>query len=505
MADNYTRKYRWKLWLIAVAAVIVGGSLWYTSLLAKRIASEEKQKVRIWAEATQNKARLLRITTQLFDRLRREEKNKVILWANATRRLIESDEIDYFAFAVVQDNETVPVILTDDKAHIIASRNVDNEWLNDADTLTEKLKNQFTQYEPIEVESKGWKNEIYYRDSRLFTDLRSTLDELINSFISEIVINSASVPVIFTDKNKKVLSWGNIDSVKVKQKGYLEKMLSSMESENKPIEIDLGDGNVNYAYYRNSYLLKQVRFYPIVQFAIIGLFLLIAYYAFSTSRKIEQNQVWVGMAKETAHQLGTPISSLAGWMEIMKDHQVNEEWVNEMEKDMLRLEVITDRFSKIGSAPILEKQNVSLLIKESIAYFSKRISNHIELSLHLPDGDQLWAMVSPPLFMWVLENLIKNSLDAMSAKGSISVEAGIKGNAIYIDVQDTGKGISKSKFKTIFQPGFSTKKRGWGLGLSLTKRIIREYHSGKIFVQSSSPGKGATIRILLPKSKQKTI
>ncbi len=505
MADNYVRKYRWKLWLMLVAAIIVGASLWYTSLLAKRIASEEKQKVRIWAEATQNKARLLLITTQLFDRLRREEKNKVILWANATRRLIESEEIDYFAFAVVQDNETVPVILADENGHIIASRNVDDSWLNGADTLSENLKNEFTGYEPIEVESQDWKNEIYYRDSRLFTDLRSTLDELINSFISEIVLNSASVPVIYTDSDKKVLSWGNLDSTKVHQEGYLQKMLSGMESENDPIAIDMGDGHVNYAFYRNSYLLKQVRYYPIIQFAIIGLFLLIAYYAFSTSRRIEQNQVWVGMAKETAHQLGTPISSLAGWMEIMKEHKVNEEWVSEMEKDMMRLETITDRFSKIGSTPSLVAQNVVTQVKESLDYFSKRISNNISLSLSLPDGDRLMADISPPLFKWVLENLIKNSLDAMSEKGSIAISVGSKNSQVYIDVSDTGKGISKSKHKTIFRPGYSTKQRGWGLGLSLTKRIIMEYHSGKIFVKSSASGKGSTIRILLPKSKQNIV
>jgi len=187
-----------------------------------------------------------------------------------------------------------------------------------------------------------------------------------------------------------------------------------------------GDGHVNYAFYRNSYLLKQVRYYPIIQFAIIGLFLLIAYYAFSTSRRIEQNQVWVGMAKETAHQLGTPISSLAGWMEIMKEHKVNEEWVSEMEKDMMRLETITDRFSKIGSTPSLVAQNVVTQVKESLDYFSKRISNNISLSLSLPDGDRLMADISPPLFKWVLENLIKNSLDAMSEKGSIAISVGSK-------------------------------------------------------------------------------
>jgi len=498
VVNIYEQKYRWKLWLVVVAAMIVGASLWYTNRLAHRIGSEEKQKVRLWAEATQNKARLLRITTQLFDRLAHEEKQKVILWANATKRLIESPEIDYFAFAVVQNNETVPVILADDQGHIIASRNVDSALIQGQDSMTVELLEAFSAYKPIKVESQGWTNLIYYKDSRLFTDLKQTLNDLINSFISEIVLNSASVPVIYTDEQKNIIAWGNLDSTRVDDPDYMRDMLESMESENDPIPILLGEGRTHYAYYQHSFLLKQLRYYPFVQFGIIGLFLLIAYYAFSTARRIEQNQVWVGMAKETAHQLGTPISSLAGWMEILKSGKAGPGLLAEMEKDMSRLEMITERFSKIGSAPDLEMHNLTELVRESLEYFRKRTPREVSFHLDLPDGEEVMAPVSPPLLKWVIENLVKNGLDAMEGKGEIRIRVSRKDHQAVIDVADTGKGIPRGRQKTIFQPGFSTKPRGWGLGLSLCRRIIKDYHSGRIFVENSAPGKGTTFRIVLP-------
>jgi signal transduction histidine kinase len=244
-------------------------------------------------------------------------------------------------------------------------------------------------------------------------------------------------------------------------------------------------------------LLTQLKYYPYFQFGIIGLFLIIAYYLFSTSRKVEQNQVWVGMAKETAHQLGTPLSSLMAWVEYLKLKNVDENTITELSKDITRLETITERFSKIGSMPKLENENVIEVLNQTLEYLKVRISKNVTIELKSESTDLL-AKLNPSLFSWVLENLIKNAVDAMKGDGKITVSVTDQSQFVYIDVADTGTGIPRSKQKTIFEPGFTTKQRGWGLGLSLAKRIIENYHSGKIFVKQSD-AMGTTFRIVLNK------
>ncbi|MBN1822485.1 MAG: HAMP domain-containing histidine kinase, partial [Prolixibacteraceae bacterium] len=260
------------------------------------------------------------------------------------------------------------------------------------------------------------------------------------------------------------------------------------------------EGQIQYLYYHESYLLRNLRFFPIVQMMVIFIFIGIAYYAFSASRKAEQNQVWVGMSKETAHQLGTPISALMAWLEILKLKDIDPELIQEFDKDIKRLEKITERFSKIGSTPELLHTNVTEVLDSTLTYLKSRFSNLVKFESLYNKETVFIAPLNAALFSWVIENLCKNAIDAMENNpGTISVRLTEKEDNIRIDISDTGKGIPKSQHKTIFQPGFSTKKRGWGLGLSLAKRIIEMYHKGKIFIKQSEINKGTTFRIILKK------
>lgn len=319
-------------------------------------------------------------------------------------------------------------------------------------------------------------------------------------FLSEVFLNNTTVPVILTNEHDSIIFWRNLDSARVAiRSDYLPKQLKSMKKSQAPIIIQLDDGTRQYIYYKDSFPLVKLKYYPFLQFFIIGIFLLAVYIAFTNSRIAEQNRIWIGMAKETAHQLGTPISSLAAWLELLKEsNKIEPEAVNEIEKDVARLEIIADRFSKIGSAPLLEKNDVCESIRKSVDYIKKRASVNVDFSFHMPPHP-VDALFNPPLFDWVMENLLKNALDAMQGKGAIVISVTDDQKQVIIDVKDHGKGIPKSKFDTVFQPGYSTKKRGWGLGLTLVKRIIEHYHHGKVFVKDSELGKGTTFRVILNK------
>ncbi|NOQ26955.1 MAG: ATP-binding protein [Bacteroidales bacterium] len=319
------------------------------------------------------------------------------------------------------------------------------------------------------------------------------------TFILEVIINNETVPVILTDKDGIILSSRNLDSNKENEKEYLSKQLEKMKKDNEPIEITLLDGNRNFIYYKESILLTQLYYFPFIQFAVISLFLFVSYIAFSVSRKAEQNQVWVGMSKETAHQLGTPTSSLMASLELLKLNNVDEKVVTEFEKDVNRLEKITERFSKIGAAPKLEKQDVIDALLNTINYIKARSSEKIKFNVNFSENDKIIVPFNSSLFEWVVENLLKNAIDSMEGSGSISINIDDRIQFLFIDIVDEGKGLLKSKYKTIFQPGYTTKRRGWGLGLSLSKRIIEMYHDGKIFVNHSELDKGTNMRIVLKK------
>ncbi len=334
-----------------------------------------------------------------------------------------------------------------------------------------------------------------------------------NDFLNYVfaVIDSSVVPAIVTnDKGDILLSRGLDPSkvfIKLQAEGnkklkyepaYFQSELADMKKQHEPIKLKVLGSNW-LVYYRDSDLLTQLKFFPYIQLSLITIFLLMAYAAFSSSRKSEQDQVWVGLAKETAHQLGTPISSLMAWIELMKEKFNAEEdpLIAEMENDVKRLEIVADRFSKIGSTPKLEEHKVFEVVKDFVDYFRVRVSKNI--SFEMTGNPHLVAGLNVPLFDWVLENLLKNAVNAIDGKGQIKVD--ISGNKmkkqVFIDISDTGKGIPRSKFDTVFQPGYTTRKRGWGLGLSLTKRMVENYHDGQIFVRDSELGKGTTFRIVL--------
>jgi signal transduction histidine kinase len=337
--------------------------------------------------------------------------------------------------------------------------------------------------------------------------LRYTLDrenELpINFIFQEIVKANNSIPTIVTDENENILISRNIDLETLseeKQQLLLEKELLRMKEEFPPIKIDIGGNRYNLLYYRSSDLIYQLKYYPYAQLSVIAIFGLLTYMAFSYSRKAEQNRVWVGLAKETAHQLGTPISSLMAWSEYLKTEKTwNEEVIAEIEKDVNRLEMIAARFSNIGSQTSLVPENIYQVIQEIVNYLRPRISPKVSIEIFNYLPSQMEIRLNRYLFEWVIENLLKNAVDAMSGVGKIQIEMRLsaKEKEVFIDISDTGKGIPAAKLKKVFAPGFTTKKRGWGLGLTLAKRIIEEYHKGKIFVKSSELDKGTKFRIVL--------
>lgn len=320
------------------------------------------------------------------------------------------------------------------------------------------------------------------------------------SFAISIIENNSTVPVILVDDKGNIIASRNLKKGKENDEDYLEKQIVKMALEHDPIEIPYLDNSKNFLYFSESVMLTKLRVYPVVMLVVIALFVGIAYLAFSSSRKAEQNRVWTGMAKETAHQIGTPLSSLMGWIEILRTQNTDESMLKEMENDISRLTIITERFSKIGSQPKLEKGDVKELIEQSVTYFKRRISQKIDLSFTTDDLNSFQVIMNPQLMGWVIENLIRNAVDAIEREGSIKIHVSESAKYLKIEVEDTGKGIPYRQLKAVFRPGFTTKSRGWGLGLSLAKRIVENYHKGKISVAKSELGAGTTFRISLPKA-----
>ncbi|HYE55718.1 MAG TPA: HAMP domain-containing sensor histidine kinase [Chitinophagaceae bacterium] len=309
-----------------------------------------------------------------------------------------------------------------------------------------------------------------------------------------------AIPIIETNERDSIISFINLDSARAaNDPSYLANRLRAFKNENQPLVIVLSENPyaANRYYYGHTTLLDQVRYYPLVQLLIVGLFVIITLTALNTSFRSTQNQLWAGMAKETAHQLGTPITSLQGWVEMYKENNPGDAIVVEMEKDVNRLKLVSERFSKIGSAPNLEQRNIIEQVQTMVDYIKKRASGKVQFVVETHGRQELMVSISPALFDWVVENLLKNALDAMEGKGKITIDIQEQPGNVQVDVTDTGKGIARQHVGRVFKPGFTTKKRGWGLGLSLSKRIVEQFHKGQLFVKHSEPGKGTTFRIVL--------
>ncbi|HEX5743680.1 MAG TPA: HAMP domain-containing sensor histidine kinase [Flavobacteriaceae bacterium] len=333
------------------------------------------------------------------------------------------------------------------------------------------------------------------RELALNTDLNADIQLPLT-----IISNNTNIPMILVNQFGQIESFQNLDTLKVKEKGYLEQQLSLMKKENDPIIINFYQNKHSYIYYRNSDLLNKLSYYPITLILILVLFSTVIYLFFRSNKSAEQNKLWTGMAKETAHQIGTPLSSLMGWLEILRLENVKDDILIEIEKDIHRLNEITDRFSKIGSVPSLIETNIISTTEKSLTYLQTRWSKQIDFHFK-KINHPINVMLNIPLFNWVVENIVKNALDAISGRGKIIISFSENSDAITIFIKDNGKGIPYNLHKKIFSPGFTTKKRGWGLGLSLSKRIIEDYHKGKIFIKESEVGVGTTFGITLKKSK----
>ncbi len=370
----FRQKTLWKIALLLAAFAISIASLLYTNYLAEQLKKSEKQKVRLWAEA---------------------------------QKKVSTTDNPEFLFKVVQQNESVPVILVNEDGRIISSRNIPERQQND-----------------------------------------------------------------------------------------LREVLAEMKADREPIVIESKYGSKSYVYYQESRLVSQLRYFPYVQLVVIALFFGVAYFAFNASQKYEQNKVWVGLAKETAHQLGTPLSSLMGWITYLENSdKLDTGILRELEKDVNRLQTVTDRFSKIGSSTQLQRENVYEQIAQTLSYLESRFSRKATIKIDESADRELMAWINASLFNWVIENLVKNAINAIDTQGTITFYLHQQGDYAVIDVADTGKGIARSEFKSIFEPGYTTRRRGWGLGLSLARRIIEQYHKGQLFVKSSEVGKGTTFRI----------
>ena len=392
------------------------------------------------------------VTNKLVKELKSEETKKIEIWAQATKQLVNSSSQGDFSLAikVVSENRNIPVILVDECDSILETRNI--KYFSKSDSLI------LADYENIRYD-----------------------------------INPIKKDSITTIKAQKLLN---------QYKLFLRETLNEMrESGDDPIEINF-IGDKQWIYYADSELLNNLRYYPIYQLLFIFIFVFIGYMVFSSARKSEQNQVWAGMAKETAHQIATPLSSLMAWNELIKDDK-NEDMVFEMKKDLDRLETIADRFSKIGSKPKLDKHEIVSVVDKSVKYLKSRLSENTEFVLENSERE-LYANINKTLLEWVIENICKNAVDAMQGKGKIDISVSQNNSTIQIIIKDSGKGIDKELISDIFKPGVTTKTRGWGLGLSLSKRIIEDYHKGKLFLLDSNPNDGTSFAIFLPKESNTT-
>lgn len=513
----YSRKQRWKIALLVIALLLVGVSLFISNTIVKGVSERERERAKQWADAIKKKIELVQLTNGAFTQLRQLERKKMETWLDATKELSKETPLDIIPdytlpLKIINENKDIPVIVLDAERTISAFNNIyfdtsDIRFLHPNSSKKELVKlfeDSLLHLSDLwKVKNQAFTVEVYkdlfmtyaFNDSKGIVKLEAERDQLINTFNQELIENQGLIPVLLIDSASNQIIGSNLPKEKV-DLANLEKTQSELKIVNPPIVIDFQNGQKSILYYDASPELKQLKYFPYIQFAIIGLFVLIGYIIFSTFRKAEQNQVWAGMAKETAHQLGTPLSSLMAWIHLLEAQNADPMITEEMMKDVVRLDKVTDRFSKIGSIPKLEDKDLTQTVQNVLDYLRPRISDKV--SIDFVSKEQISTKHNGPLMEWVVENICKNAVDAMSGKGKLEVSIHSTPEWAHIDIKDNGKGIPPKKIKTIFEPGFSTKKRGWGLGLTLVKRIVKDYHKGKVFVLESQVDVGTTFRISVP-------
>ncbi len=501
---NFQHTTGWKIGLAVLGIVIILISLWYTNRLVNQIRVSERNNTRLWANTIVQKARLMRSADSLFNTLKIEERRRVALLAKAYEKINSNDNNSDLTFFVdmLKENKSIPLVLTDKDKKILITNNIE---LPDTLTyLTGHWYKEFSEYPAVKIrfvnQTNWW---VHYKNSIIYNQIQSIIEGLNQSFLNEIVLNTASVPVLITDgQYQKIEAYGNINPEIISDSAKTIQLITDMRAENTPIEISLPQMEKRYLLYRNSDLQRQLKYFPLLVLLAVSFLVLLGYLVFSAHRKSEQNQVWAGLAKETAHQLGTPLSSMMAWVDLLRMEHANEDYLVELEKDVHRLEVITDRFGKIGSVPSLKPKDVVCVVRNMLDYLQARGSKKVtfHFSSHPIEGQEVIVPINEQLFGWVIENVCKNAIDAMMGEGNITVELTEQLDQVLIDITDTGKGMPSRLYRSVFRPGFTTKKRGWGLGLSLAARIIKDYHKGKIFVLRSVLNQGTTFRIILRKS-----
>lgn len=488
-------------WIILMLTILMAlFALWQIDRVANQIRESEEQKVRLWANAISQKAELVNSTDRFFQQARLDERRKIKMYTDILESFNRSSigRDAEFSLAYVNyiiDSSELEIIITDQDSIITAPHELAGNKFSG--TMMEEFSRQpsFTY--------KVWDMPmtLYYKESKTYSDLRQMLRQLNETYFNEITNNSVFVPVIITNSARtRVLGSGNIPTKEFDTADKLAKKLHDMERENDPIQLILPNHHSAFVFYESTPFLKAMRWVPLLYIFIAFVIVLVSYYLFRTARTMEQNQIWVGMAKETAHQLGTPISSLIAWTEYLDGKTLEPQYTGEIRKDLSRLETITRRFSKIGSVPELNNENLCQVIQDAVNYLQNRTSRKVKFSTSFPEEDIIIPL-NRYLFEWVIENICKNAIDAMDGNGTFSVIVSTDSKHIFIDLADTGKGIPSSLQKKVFQSGFTTKQRGWGLGLSLAKRIIESYHSGKIFLKYSVPNQGSVFRIILNKER----
>ncbi len=481
----------WKRGLVFFVAGVLGVSLFFMLSLFKSVKKREYENAKLWIRTIKKQRELIEDVQFLFNDLNKEEQKKLRLWLKAVKRIpnVPPGDPDFdIVFDVIKNNEFVPLILTRGNGVIYDYRNIKDD---SPSGLEQSLIQMKSLHSPISLKLDGDVNYLYYGESKLHKNIDEVFQVLVKSYLNDIENNVVSAPVLYMDSSQtEVLAYGNLSSgLDVSNKSLsVDEQITQLRNGVAPIKV--GD---EFLYVQETQLLFMLRVFPLVFIIIVILIAVGVFLYLKVSDKNEQSLLWVGMSKETAHQLGTPISSLMAWNEILKEEFKDNIAFQEIQKDIDRLELITDRFSKIGSKPSLEYTDLSAQAEYVMSYMESRISPHVKISKEFTS--KVMVEMNPQLISWVIENLVKNSVDAMLGRGVLSLRMFEENEKAVFEVSDSGKGIKKSLFKKVFRPGYSSKKRGWGLGLALAKRIIEEYHEGKIFVKSSVEGEGTTMRI----------
>lgn len=504
------RSSRLNFLLISFATFILAFVLVYAQVLVSKMSRDERSRIQNWAFSTQRQTDLAQRVRALYANMETEERQYAMVWSFVYEQVFSPEpstlkEFEELRLILLRNNR--PFILVDQQDTIIESHDPEIDILK-TPSFTPAIRKGYDTYPPILIDAQGLVYKLYFKPSRVFFNIREIFTSLDSSFSQETlkIVSAITVPVLVTDANQEVvLAYANMDEKDFYSRDAILGILREMLRENDPIAMTLpgmGD-DTYYVYFESSAMLRNLRYVSMgilitLLLAILGILSLLNF-----AKRMEQNQVWWGMSKETAHQLGTPLSSLLAWVDYYKmkdDHELSPDDLREIEKDVKRIELVTNRFSKIGSVPELNWENVVPLIYKSVDYLRVRSSSRVKYSIGVPPDAIFMAQVNASLLEWVMENLCKNALNAIEDKeGEIRVGLSESSEHVFIDVEDTGKGMTKSMVSKIFEPGFTTKSRGWGVGLTLCKRIVEEYHGGKIFVKSSTPKVGSVFRVILNK------